>query len=97
MAEKSKFKMPYEPPKILDLGGDVAYAAKHCKAGSVPGGKCQAGSVAGAVKQCQAGGSPQKKCQAGSVAYGDSCRAGSVAGGDCRPGSVPAKGKGKKK
>lgn len=76
----TKFKLPYEPPKILDLGGGVAYAAAACRAGSV------AQSVA-----CRAGGSPQKTCQAGSVAYGGFCKAGSVAGAKCMPGSVPQK------
>ena len=76
----TKFKLPYEPPKILDLGGGVAYAAASCKAGSTPGGK---------PTLCRAGGSPQTGCQAGSVAYGSSCKAGSVAGSKCKPGSVP--------
>ncbi|MEA3417685.1 MAG: hypothetical protein U9R02_16330 [Thermodesulfobacteriota bacterium] len=75
----TKFKFPYEPPKILDLGGGVAYAAQHCMPGSVSGG------------QCKAGGSPQKKCQAGSVAYGGFCTAGSVAGAKCTSGNVPQK------
>lgn len=92
----TKFKLSYEPPKILDLGGGVAYAGKHCRTGSVPGGQCQAGGAAASAK-CQAGGSPQKKCQAGSVAYGGFCKSGSVAGKQCQAGSVPTKEKKKKK
>ncbi len=89
MAEKSKFKLPYEPPKILDLGGGVAYAgARHCKAGNVPSAQCKAGGAA-AAKQCKAGGSPQKQCKAGTVAYGGFCKNGSLAGTQCRAGSIP--------
>ena len=91
----TRFKLPYEPPKILDLGGGVAYAAALCHAGSVAQtAKCQAGGSPHKKCQtakCQAGGSPQKECHAGSVAYGCCCMAGSVAGAKCTPGSAPQK------
>ena len=42
-------RTPYEPPKLLNLGGGVAYAQEGaCKAGGSPGvvGSCRNGAVA---------------------------------------------------
>ena len=73
--EDKKEKMPYEPPRLFDLGGGVAYAAEKCTVGGSPAGKCTDGSLAtsdqcqsGAIagkKDCKDGGMPQKKCKSG--------------------------------
>ncbi len=73
--EDKKEKIPYERPRLFDLGGGVAYAQAKCKAGGSPagqckggnmatGGECKAGGIAG-EKDCKDGGIPQKKCKAG--------------------------------
>ena len=101
MHVKSKFKLPYEPPQILDLGGGVAHAQgpSQCQAGGSPqqqcnsgatasGGQCQAGSVASS--NCNTGSAPtSSKCNAGSTAAGGQCQSGSAAGNSgCNSGSV---------
>ena len=73
-----KEKIPYEPPRLFNLGGGVAYAAGPCKEGGSPAGQCKDGSMAtsqecksGGVagkKDCKQGGIPQKKCKAGGTA-----------------------------
>ncbi|MGA3206867.1 MAG: hypothetical protein ABSE05_03480 [Syntrophales bacterium] len=67
---KSKFKLPYEPPQILDLGAGVAYAqpAAACSSGGSPGNNnCAAGSHA-ANAQCRNGAIPRKnQCHTGST------------------------------
>ena len=73
--DEDKKKMPYEPPRLFDLGGGVAYAAEECKVGGSPAGNCKDGSMAtsdecksGGIagkKDCKAGSMPQKKCKAG--------------------------------
>ena len=75
--EDKKEKIPYEPPRLFDLGGGIAYAAEKCKAGGSPAGQCKEGNLATAdqcrsggiagKKDCKDGGAPQKKCKAGST------------------------------
>lgn len=101
----TKDKIPYEPPRLIDLSGGVAHAQEtmglDCRSGSVAAGQCYSGSVASqnqckagssaGKEQCQAGGSPGKQCMSGSTAYGGKCQAGSVATARCWAGSAPGK------
>ena len=70
-----KEKIPWEPPRLFDLGGGVAHAASNCSAGGSPTGKCKTGTLA-TGSQCKAGGiAGQAKCSAGNVPAGK-CKAG---------------------
>ena len=93
MKKKIDFKIPYEPPRVLDLGGGVAYAdeSKDCKSGGVALNNCSGGnSPASPSKDCKAGGSPGVNCSSGSMASGYKCNHGSFAGEFCKAGNVPA-------
>ena len=71
-------KLPYEPPRLMDLVGGVAHAQQSdCRQGSNPNtscnpggtavvGQCRAGSIASA-QHCKDGGAPGKRCQAGTT------------------------------
>ena len=90
MHVKSKFKLPYEPPQILDLGGGVAYAqqGKQCAAGVYPQQQCQTGATASGG-QCNAGSVASTTCNTGSSPSSNQCNQGGVAsGGKCQDGSV---------
>lgn len=103
--DKASGKVPYEPPRLIDLTGGVAHAQEtaglDCRSGSVAAGQCMNGQVANQnqcksgsaaqKEQCQAGGSPGKHCMSGSTAYGGKCQAGSVATAKCWAGSAPGK------
>jgi len=100
-----KARIPYEPPKVFDLGEGVAYAAKHhkrhCRPGGSPVGKCQPGAAATGGKcqpgnvashKCQPGmapGGPGGKCHPGGIAVGGKCQPGGSAAGKCKPGGTP--------
>ena len=89
--EKDKgFRKPYEPPKLLNLGGGVAYAqGVKCKPGGSPGGGvCQTGATATSSK-CRSGGSAGLQCKAGTGAAGGACKPGGAAAGGCKPGTYP--------
>ncbi len=67
----TKDKIPYEPPRLIDLSGGVAHAQEtmglDCRSGSVAAGQCYNGSVA-SQNQCKAGSSAGKEqCQAGDL------------------------------
>jgi hypothetical protein len=75
-----KTKIPYEPPRLFDLDGGVAYAAAPCSPGGSPaGGACADGSAATAGH-----------CKTGNVAGGQCQAGGAAAGGKCQFGNVPA-------
>ena len=71
-------RIPYEPPRLFDLGGGVAYAQATCKPGGSPAaggcksgsaatsGPCNSGGIAG-HGPCKAGGVPAYACKAGST------------------------------
>ncbi|MDQ5985243.1 MAG: hypothetical protein CSYNP_00950 [Syntrophus sp. SKADARSKE-3] len=103
MVLDSKFKIPYEPPRIIDLAGGTAHAqtistdgssadsaddGKNCRSGSVAIQQCMNGSVA-SQNQCKSGSTAGKEqCQAGG-SPGNHCQSGSTAyGGKCQSGSV---------
>lgn len=77
--EKNKnSRGPYEPPKLFDLGGGVAYAQSVCSSGGSPGAvQCNSGGLA-------TGGA----CKTGTKA-GGSCKAGATAASSCKAGSTP--------
>lgn len=81
MSVKGKFRIPYEPPRIVDLTGGDAHAQLLLD-------KCQAGTGADSAK-CQSGGSPGQQCKSGSTAYGASCQSGRVASQKCMTGGAP--------
>ena len=67
--EKKDSRIPYEPPRLLSLGGGIAYAQDTvCREGGLPyltqctnGGTAQAGA-------CKSGGTPSARCWAGGQA-----------------------------
>ena len=77
--DKEKTRIPYEPPRLFDLGGGAAAGGGGvtCSPGGSPGDKCTDGNLAttdrctsggfAGKKDCAAGGVPQKKCKAGST------------------------------
>lgn len=89
----TRFKLPYEAPRILDLGGEAMAQpgatddVTKCQIGGSPSGNCTAGANAGGTK-CQPGGNVGGECLSGSSASGTKCQQGSVAGGQCLSGSV---------
>ena len=86
-------RIPYEPPRLFDLGGGVAYAAAPgaCSPGGSPtAGQCTPGSAATGGK-CQSGGAAGSVCQNGSGALGGKCQSGQTASGKCTAGGVPGK------
>ena len=79
----------YEPPRLLDLGGGVAYAQGACKAGGSPGtSTCRSGTTATGGK-CKVGGAAGGQCKAGAAAAGGSCKPGSTAAFSCKAGTNP--------
>lgn len=71
-------KIPYEPPRLFDLGGGVAYAQAACSPGGSPGaGACKSGSSAAGL-QCWTG-----------TAAGGFCKQGNSAVGLCKAGGAP--------
>ena len=83
--EDKEPRAPYEPPKLFDLGGGVAYAATGaCRTGGSPGvtacnsggtasgGRCRTGTAAAA--NCLPGTTASFSCKPGTTAF--SCRAG---------------------
>ncbi len=90
--EDQENRIPYEPPRLFDLGGGVAHAAKDpkCQPGGSPGGaQCQPGGAAG--NKCQQGGVAGGKCQVGTTAAGGQCKEGATAaGGQCKEGGAAA-------
>jgi len=71
-------RVPYEPPKLFDLGGGVAYAQETvCNFGGTPGvvacmpgnyalgGRCRSGGQA--AGQCKTGGTALYRCKTGGV------------------------------
>lgn len=88
-------RIPYESPKLFDLGGGgVAHAqteiaAIKCRPGGSPGGaQCKAGTAASASK-CKPGTAAGSKCQSGGLAAGGECKQGNSAAGQCRAGGRP--------
>lgn len=83
-----KTRIPYELPKLFDLGGGVAYAKGigECKAGAAPAGLiCKAGGSPGGT-ECSTGSSAGADCNTGQTA-GSKCDTGYTAsGGDCKNG-----------
>ena len=100
--ESKKAKRPYEPPRIFDLSGSVAYAGSSCSPGGSAAGKCQPGTVATGGK-CQPGDSASNgKCQPGNFAQPGKCQPGNQAeeggtpsggGKKCQPGGIASGGK----
>ena len=84
-----KTRIPYELPKLFDLGGGVAYAAGECKDGTVPKGLiCKAGGSPGGGTGCSPGSSAGADCKNG-LRAGSKCDTGSTAsGGDCKDGGM---------
>ncbi len=71
-----KTRIPYEPPRLFDLGGGVAYAAvTACSPGGSPAGQCRSGNAA-----------PTGKCQIGNIAGGGACREGGIPSDKCQTG-----------
>jgi hypothetical protein len=73
--EDKKEKKPYEPPRLFDLGGGVAYAAAECKPGGSPSGECKEGSMA-----------TSSKCTDGGIAGQGDCKAGMGPANKCKDG-----------
>lgn len=83
-------RIPYEPPRLFDLGGGVAYAQETCEPGGSPGGAiCEPGSSASG-SFCESGIIAGGKCEQGGTAAGDKCESGGAAGGKCDVGTSPA-------
>ncbi|HJX33975.1 MAG TPA: hypothetical protein VJ373_02255 [Desulfatiglandales bacterium] len=68
-------RAPYEPPRLFDLGGGVAYAQTVCRVGGSPGAvACTSGGTASGG-QCKSGGTAAASCKTGTTAtYG--CKTG---------------------
>lgn len=86
-----KTRIPYELPKLFDLGGGVAYAKGkgECKKGTAPAGLiCKVGGSPGGGTECKSGSSAGADCRTGQVA-GSKCDTGYAAsGGDCKDGQT---------
>jgi len=65
-----KEKIPYEPPRLFNLGGGVAYAAEKCEAGGSPVSQCNDGSMA-TSQQCKEGGVAGSNCHNGGAPQGN--------------------------
>ena len=74
--EKKDSRIPYEPPRLLSLGGGIAYAADTvCRSGGLPYlTQCTTGGTAQAGK-CKSGGTASARCRSGGVANYQ-CKAG---------------------
>ena len=87
--ENKESRTPYEPPRLLNLGGGVAYAQSSCKEGGSPGiATCNTGSSA-TGSQCGSGGLAGASCSVGTAASGGSCKLGSTATYSCKTGGTP--------
>jgi len=74
--ENQKTRIPYEPPRLFDLGGGVAYAqAAVCNPGGSPTGQCKSGSAAATGR-----------CSTGTVAGGGNCQDGGIPSLSCAAG-----------
>jgi len=61
-------RIPYEPPKLFDIGGGIAYAQSVCKAGGSPGAvQCTSGGTASGGA-CKTGGTAAATCRSGTTA-----------------------------
>ncbi len=87
--EDKESRKPYEPPRLLDLGGGVAYAQEACKKGGSPGvSTCRDGASA-TSSLCRTGGAAGGTCGAGVAAVGGSCKSGNTATYSCKKGAAP--------
>ena len=80
--EKNNERVPYEAPRLFDLGGGIAYAASACTNGNKADGGCDNGS-----KVTGGGGGKYGNCDNGNTAAGGSCDNGNFAGHGCDNGS----------
>jgi hypothetical protein len=82
-------RTPYEPPRLLNLGGSVAYAQGACVQGGSPSiAQCNTGSTATGAS-CKAGTIAGATCDAGGAASGGSCKLGNTATYSCKTGDTP--------
>lgn len=82
-------RKPYEPPKLFNLGGRVAYAQTPCKVGGSPAvGTCRDGGMA-TDGSCSMGGAAAWACKPGGGAAGGPCKPGNTAAFACKKGSTP--------
>jgi hypothetical protein len=82
-------RTPYEPPRLLNLGGGVAYAQGACSGGGSPSiATCTTGATATGAA-CKGGGAAGASCKVGAVAAGGSCKLGSTATFSCKAGTNP--------
>ena len=87
--DDKEVRIPYESPKLFDLGGGVAHAAAPCMPGGSPAGQhCSVGTSATGDK-CEAGGTAGSKCQHGAMAAGAKCQQGNAAADKCQSGGSP--------
>ena len=71
-----KTRIPYEPPRLFDLGGGVAYAqVATCTPGGSPTGQCRNGNIAAT-----------SRCSTGNIAGGGNCRDGGIPSSKCSVG-----------
>ncbi len=71
-------RIPYEPPRLFDLGVGVAHAAKPCRPGGSPTGDCSAGTNPLVPATCKSGGiAAQGDCKDGGIPQ-VSCKVGST-------------------
>lgn len=61
-------RIPYEPPKLFDIGGGIAYAQTVCTVGGSPGAvQCRSGGTASGGA-CKTGGTAAATCSSGTTA-----------------------------
>ena len=80
--EKNNERVPYEAPRLFDLGGGIAYAAAACTNGN----KADAGCVNG-NKDTGGGGGQYGNCGNGNKALSGACDNGNWAGHGCANGA----------
>jgi hypothetical protein len=74
--EDKESRIPYEPPKLFDIGGGIAYAQTVCRVGGSPGAvQCNSGGTASGGA-CKTGGTASGVCKAGTTALW-TCKTGS--------------------
>lgn len=78
---KNNERVPYEAPRLFDLGGGIAYAAAACTNGNGAAG-CDNGN-----KDTGGGGGGYGNCDNGNRALSGSCDNGNYAGDGCDNGS----------
>lgn len=87
--ENKKSQTPYEPPRLLNLGGSMAYAQEACIPGGSPSvATCKPGAAATSAS-CKVGTAAGGTCGTGGAAAGGSCKAGSTATYTCKVGTNP--------